>query len=408
MSRRYRTIAFLALTVSGKRVGTFNLYAAEPEFFDAEELRPFDELATDLAFALESIEGDRRRRQAEERARRLAAFPELNPNPVREFAADGTLTYQNAAAATLAQPLGVESLTTLLPPDTAAVVRTCLATGQPRLRLEEQLRQAQNVAGLATVTLEVQDTRSAPLAPRLEETWEPFRHEFRTGPDQYWLSRMQFRLSGPGTAWLADLSLREADGGPELLWEADVNRPRRGTYNPLACFWLDELLRAAQRHGLYLQLCLLRCDLYLADLQDPAHPAYDRATAAVRKTLRYAVARWGAFSSVAAWEHWNEMAPACPPIVFTPNWVNSSNKPTPGATCVPPAPGDLRHGTVATRSSTWPTCISTPGPPTRRAGATRSRTSTTAPVGCANALPPDPPSRASAARRTTSGASPMR
>jgi hypothetical protein len=101
-------------------------------------------------------------------------------------------------------------------------------------------------------------------------------------------------------------------GGPELLWEADVNRPLRGFYNPLDCFWLDELLEVAQRRGVYLQLCLLTRDLYMSALKDPASAAYDRAIADAKKTFRYAVARWGAFTSVAAWEYWNEMDPGLP------------------------------------------------------------------------------------------------
>jgi len=162
------------------------------------------------------------------------------------------------------------------------------------------------------VSLEVQGATSGNLAPASPNAWAPFRYEFRAGRKDHWLSRMQFRLAGPGPAWIADLSLREAGGGPELLWEADVNRPRRGWYNPLDCFWLDELLTAAQRRGLYLQLCLLSRDLYMPALKDPTSPAYDRAIADAKKTLRYAVARWGAYSSVADWEYWNEMDPRLP------------------------------------------------------------------------------------------------
>jgi PAS domain S-box-containing protein len=136
LARGYRAMVSLALTMGGRRIGTFNLYAGERDFFDAEELRLLDELAADLAYALENLERDRRRQEAEARARRLAAFPELNPNPVLEFSGDGRLDYQNPAAEKLARELGAGSLEQLLPPDTAAIVRDCLATGQPRLRIE--------------------------------------------------------------------------------------------------------------------------------------------------------------------------------------------------------------------------------------------------------------------------------
>lgn len=202
-------------------------------------------------------------------------------------------------------------------------------------------------AGVA-VRLEVQGTTSPNLAPATPEAWAPFQHQFTTGPEDFWLREMGFRLDGPGEAWLADLSLQEVGGGPELLWEAEVNRPARGWYNPLDCFWLDELLVAAQRHGLYLQLCLLTRDLYMAALKDPKSPAYDRAIADAQKTLRYAVARWGAFTSVAAWEYWNEMDPGLPTDRFytelgeflerTDPWQHLRSTSTWG-----PSPKDCQH-----------------------------------------------------------------
>jgi PAS domain S-box-containing protein len=78
----------------------------------------------------------RERRQAEAEIRRLAAFPELNPEPVVEFAADGRLTYRNRASDALAREVGVGEFTALLPPDTPVLIGECLASNQPRLRLE--------------------------------------------------------------------------------------------------------------------------------------------------------------------------------------------------------------------------------------------------------------------------------
>lgn len=72
----------------------------------------------------------------EAQVRHLANFPELNPNPVLEFAADGTLTYHNPATLALAQVVGVENVTQLLPPSPRSIVEECLATDRPRVRLE--------------------------------------------------------------------------------------------------------------------------------------------------------------------------------------------------------------------------------------------------------------------------------
>ncbi|HEY5913608.1 MAG TPA: DUF5060 domain-containing protein [Verrucomicrobiae bacterium] len=146
--------------------------------------------------------------------------------------------------------------------------------------------------------------------------WRGFKHEFQTGAGEQWLRPVSFRLDGDGNAWIADLSLKEAAGGPELLWEADVNRPLRGFYNQLDCYMLDELVTAAGQHRVFVQLCLLTRDLYMSALKDPASPEYERAIRDARKVLRYAVARWGYSTVVAAWEYWNEMDPGLPTDKF--------------------------------------------------------------------------------------------
>jgi hypothetical protein len=142
--------------------------------------------------------------------------------------------------------------------------------------------------------------------------WQAFREECVSGADQHWLGRTEFRLLGEGTGWFDALSLKEADGGAELLWEADVNRAARGYYNPLDCFMLDEIVDAAEEHGIYLMLCLLTRDLYMSSLSDPDSDAYDRAIRDAKRFMRYVVARWGYSTSVAAWEYWNEMDPGKP------------------------------------------------------------------------------------------------
>ena len=145
-----------------------------------------------------------------------------------------------------------------------------------------------------------------------EGQWVTFTNELSTGADQWWLPALAGRRGGTGRVWLAQLSLREASGGPELLWEADPNRPVRGVYNQIDCVMLDHLVQAAERQNVYLQICLLTRDLYMSALSDPGSPAYAEAIAAAKKCFRYAIARWGYSTRVAAWEYWNEMDPGRP------------------------------------------------------------------------------------------------
>ncbi|MBI5387474.1 MAG: DUF5060 domain-containing protein [Verrucomicrobia bacterium] len=142
--------------------------------------------------------------------------------------------------------------------------------------------------------------------------WASFERPFTAGANQWWLGDLRLRSAGEGRVWLADLSLRETGGGPELLWEAEVNRPLRGVYNQPDCFLLDRLVEAAEKHGIYLQLCLFTRDLYRSALRDPQSTEYQRAIDDAKKFLRYAVARWGHSTSVFAWEYFNEMDPGAP------------------------------------------------------------------------------------------------
>ncbi|MBI1175853.1 response regulator [bacterium] len=78
------------------------------------------------------------RKQAAADMEKLAAFPKYNPNLVLEFTPDGRLSYFNAAARHLSQSLGRVTVRDILPPDTPAVVRKCLSSGEPTVGLESR------------------------------------------------------------------------------------------------------------------------------------------------------------------------------------------------------------------------------------------------------------------------------
>jgi PAS domain S-box-containing protein len=77
--------------------------------------------------------------QTELETQRQANFLRFNPNPILEFSAAGEINYFNDATAEMARALGRENPAQILPPNTAALVRECLATGKPKLRVESQL-----------------------------------------------------------------------------------------------------------------------------------------------------------------------------------------------------------------------------------------------------------------------------
>jgi two-component system, cell cycle sensor histidine kinase and response regulator CckA len=76
------------------------------------------------------------RKLAEDQIQKLAAFPKVNPNPVLEFASNGSLTYANDAAREMAKSLGQNDLSAILPANAGDIARECLRTGDKRLREE--------------------------------------------------------------------------------------------------------------------------------------------------------------------------------------------------------------------------------------------------------------------------------
>ncbi len=152
--------------------------------------------------------------------------------------------------------------------------------------------------------------------------WRPparpgaFSAEFTTGPDTWWLETIRLSSVGGSEIAVRDLSLREAGSHRELLWDADPDRAVLGNYNQADCAMLDAVGDEAERVGIRLQLCVLTRDLYMDRLKDPASAEYAQAIRDAKRLLRYAVARWGHSTSVAAWEYWNEMDPGRPTSRF--------------------------------------------------------------------------------------------
>jgi len=86
--------------------------------------------------AIESLRDITERERSQATIRKLAAFPQFDPNPVLEFAPDGTLIYFNRAAKQTALALGKEDPLHLVPGDVQEIVRNCLATNETRQGLE--------------------------------------------------------------------------------------------------------------------------------------------------------------------------------------------------------------------------------------------------------------------------------
>lgn len=69
----YCATVALPLLVAGELRGIFNLSAGETDFFDEQEMRLMDEMAGDIAFAIEVAEQEKQRQHAEAAVKRYAA-----------------------------------------------------------------------------------------------------------------------------------------------------------------------------------------------------------------------------------------------------------------------------------------------------------------------------------------------
>ncbi len=65
LERGYRSMASFPLVIDGNCAGTFNLYADQADFFNADEVRLLDELAGDISFAMTMAQRERERRELE-------------------------------------------------------------------------------------------------------------------------------------------------------------------------------------------------------------------------------------------------------------------------------------------------------------------------------------------------------
>jgi len=65
LSRGYRSVTVFPLTLEGKPIGVFVLYAGETGVFDDEEMKLLVEMSGDISFALETFRLEARRKQAE-------------------------------------------------------------------------------------------------------------------------------------------------------------------------------------------------------------------------------------------------------------------------------------------------------------------------------------------------------
>ncbi|MCX6220793.1 MAG: PAS domain S-box protein [Bacteroidia bacterium] len=93
----YRSSASFPIKVLGTVRGVIKFYASETEFFSEDEIKLIDEMAMDVSFALEFIEHEAKRKEAEEFLVKFRLGVECSGDAVFLTDPDGTIVYVNPA-----------------------------------------------------------------------------------------------------------------------------------------------------------------------------------------------------------------------------------------------------------------------------------------------------------------------
>lgn len=94
----YKSSASFPIKVFGKVVGAFNLYSSQPFFFTDEEINLLDEMVMDLSFALEFIEEEKVKREAEEKLKITQFGIDHSQIGVYQIDEEGKINYANEQA----------------------------------------------------------------------------------------------------------------------------------------------------------------------------------------------------------------------------------------------------------------------------------------------------------------------
>lgn len=138
----------LPLVVFDEVTGVLNIYAAEPDAFDADEVRLLDDLARNISYGLAALHTELRRRRTErelkESEERYRALVELSPDAILAHT-DGMVVFANAAAHRVFRVpegdglIGRPVLELVHPDDRDAALQRVLAPVLPTQLIEERL-----------------------------------------------------------------------------------------------------------------------------------------------------------------------------------------------------------------------------------------------------------------------------
>jgi PAS domain S-box-containing protein len=95
LKRGYASSIAIPLKTDGETFGVLTLYSHEPDPFSRDEIMLLGELGFDVSYGVTLIRAREKNMEAEGEIKKVATFPELDPNPICEIDAAGVLGYAN-------------------------------------------------------------------------------------------------------------------------------------------------------------------------------------------------------------------------------------------------------------------------------------------------------------------------
>ena len=95
LKRGYASSIAIHLKTDGETFGVLTLYSHEPDPFSRDEIMLLGELGFDVSYGVTLIRAREKNMEAEGEIKKIATFPELDPNPICEIDASGVLGYTN-------------------------------------------------------------------------------------------------------------------------------------------------------------------------------------------------------------------------------------------------------------------------------------------------------------------------
>jgi PAS domain S-box-containing protein len=95
LSYGFRSSAAFPLCLHGKAIASLTIYSSEPKAFDRDQVRLLESLSANISYALDKLNQEQLKKQAEKKIEHLASFPRLNPNPIIEVDLSGKIVFAN-------------------------------------------------------------------------------------------------------------------------------------------------------------------------------------------------------------------------------------------------------------------------------------------------------------------------